>query len=202
MPFDPQWLSTSYPSRDKKAVYTHLVVVCDTFDHEDYPVYVKLGQDVRKVVAEYNGPNMQRVMEVYDLTESEKTLAQQQLEHRSFNYGKLEGPKFEAWAAAQTLAQFTDKELQAELARRDMKSQLAHQMPKVKVVRAGGYDPEKPRNRKGETVEGVVIRRSLPPLTGKDKPKAPKRQSYRGANESVRKQIAAARAEYEKKVKR
>ena len=183
-------MSTSYPSRDKKAVYTHLVVVCDTFDHEDYPVYVKLGQDVRKVVAEYNGPNMQKVMEVYDLTESEKTLAEQQREHRSFNYGKLEGPKFEAWAARQTLAQFTDKELQAELARRDMKTQLAHQMPKVKIVRTGGYDPENP---KGATVEGTVVRRSLPPLTGKNKPKAPKRESYRGANEANRKAREEAR---------
>lgn len=193
MPFDPEWLNTSYPSRDKKAIYTHLVVVCDTFDHEDYPVYVKLGENVRDVVTKYNGPNMQRVMEVYDLTESEKTLAEQQREHRSHNYGKLEGPKFEAWAAKQTLAQFTDKELRAELLRREMKTQLAVQMPKVKIVHTGGYDPEKPRNHKGEVVEGVVVRRSLAPLTGKDKPKPPKRESYRGANESNRKAREAAR---------
>lgn len=46
---------------------THLIVVCDTFDHEDYPVVVKPGEDVRKKYEEYNGPNMQRVMEVYAL---------------------------------------------------------------------------------------------------------------------------------------
>ena len=42
-------------------------MVCDTFDHEDYPVYVKPGEDVRAIYAQYNGPNMQRVMEVYNL---------------------------------------------------------------------------------------------------------------------------------------
>jgi hypothetical protein len=43
-----------------------MVVVCDTFDHEDYPVYVKRGEDVSKVVAENSDPNkMSRVMEVY-----------------------------------------------------------------------------------------------------------------------------------------
>ena len=46
---------------------THLVVVCDTFDHDDYPVYVKHGEDVHRVYAKFNGPNMQRVMEVYAL---------------------------------------------------------------------------------------------------------------------------------------
>lgn len=46
---------------------THCVVVVDTFDYGDYPVYVKPDQDVRKVFEEYNGPNMQRVVEVYAL---------------------------------------------------------------------------------------------------------------------------------------
>lgn len=46
---------------------SHMIVVCDTFDWEDYPVYVKSGQDVREVAEEYNGKNMQRLMEVYNL---------------------------------------------------------------------------------------------------------------------------------------
>jgi hypothetical protein len=46
---------------------SHVIVVCDDFSYEDYPVYVKLGQDVRKVFEEYNGKEMQRVMEVYAL---------------------------------------------------------------------------------------------------------------------------------------
>ena len=51
--------------RGKTEGATHMIVACDTFDHEDYPVFVKPGQDVRKVYAEYNGPQMQRVMECY-----------------------------------------------------------------------------------------------------------------------------------------
>lgn len=62
---------------------THLIVVCDTFDYEDYPVEVKPDEDVRKVEAQYNGPNMQKVMEVYNLSmDMDKQLGQ----FRSFNY--------------------------------------------------------------------------------------------------------------------
>lgn len=49
---------------------THVLVVCDTFDWEDYPVYVMPGEDARSMAEEhgYNGDrNMQRVMEVYNL---------------------------------------------------------------------------------------------------------------------------------------
>lgn len=65
----------------KKA--THMIVVCDTFDHDDYPVYVGTCQDVRRVEADYNGKNMQRVMEVYNMSaDMETQLAQK----RAFNY--------------------------------------------------------------------------------------------------------------------
>lgn len=58
-------------------------MVCDTFDYEDYPVEVKPDEDVRKVEAQYNGPNMQKVMEVYNLSmDMDKQLGQ----FRSFNY--------------------------------------------------------------------------------------------------------------------
>lgn len=61
---------------------THMLVVTDTYDWEDYPVYVphteygrddkgELAQtvtdDVEEVYRRYHGPNMQRVMEVIDL---------------------------------------------------------------------------------------------------------------------------------------
>lgn len=62
---------------------THMIVVCDTYDHEDYPVYVETHQDVRKVEAEFNSKNMQRVMEVYNLKMDIETQLNQ---HRSFNY--------------------------------------------------------------------------------------------------------------------
>lgn len=46
---------------------THFIVVCDTFDYEDYPVYVSPSENVHQKAKEYDGPNMQKVMEVYDL---------------------------------------------------------------------------------------------------------------------------------------
>lgn len=52
--------------KQKKA--THLIVVCDTYDHEDYPTYVAAGETVAEKLKYYNGPNMQRVMEVYNLS--------------------------------------------------------------------------------------------------------------------------------------
>jgi hypothetical protein len=53
--------------RGKKGGSLYMIVVCDTFDHDDYPVYVDPGEDFWSVHAEYNGKNMQRIMEVYDL---------------------------------------------------------------------------------------------------------------------------------------
>ena len=46
---------------------THCIIVCDTFDHEEYPVYVSRKQDVRNLVKKIDGKNMQRVIEVYNL---------------------------------------------------------------------------------------------------------------------------------------
>lgn len=48
---------------------THMLVVCDTYDWEDYPVYVEIGENVQSVYDAHNGKNMQKVMEVYKLTE-------------------------------------------------------------------------------------------------------------------------------------
>lgn len=62
---------------------THMIVVCDTFDWDDYPVYVTPTEDVRKKFADYNGPNMQKVMEVYNL---QKDIEQQINQHRAFEF--------------------------------------------------------------------------------------------------------------------
>lgn len=43
---------------------THVVVMCDTFDHENYPIYVMSGEDPRK---HCSYENMQRPDECYDL---------------------------------------------------------------------------------------------------------------------------------------
>lgn len=48
---------------------THLIVVCDGFDHDDYPVFAHGDQDALERHDAFDGKNMQRVMEVYDLRE-------------------------------------------------------------------------------------------------------------------------------------
>jgi hypothetical protein len=64
---------------------THCIIVCDTFDYEDYPVYVFPGEDVRDVEKKnsLSAGNMQRVMEVYNLA---LPIEAQLEENRSFNY--------------------------------------------------------------------------------------------------------------------
>lgn len=49
---------------------THMIVVCDTFDHEDYPVFVKKEENVHEKESEYDEKDMQIIMEVYDLSMS------------------------------------------------------------------------------------------------------------------------------------
>ena len=47
--------------------YSHVLIVCDTFDYEDYPVYVKYGEDIKSMTAHYNScNNMSRMMEIYN----------------------------------------------------------------------------------------------------------------------------------------
>lgn len=55
----------------KKIGSTHMIVVCDQYDHEDYPIGVYSKIDAEKCLKEYdacNGKNMQQVMEVYDIS--------------------------------------------------------------------------------------------------------------------------------------
>jgi hypothetical protein len=47
---------------------THLIVVCDTYDWSDYPIGVKPDQKVEEVLALIQNKEMQKVMEVYDLS--------------------------------------------------------------------------------------------------------------------------------------
>lgn len=61
---------------------TYMVVVVDTFDWEDYPVYAADEADCQKQFDLHNGQNMQRVMEVYDLQKDKATqLAEKQAWH-------------------------------------------------------------------------------------------------------------------------
>lgn len=69
--------------RGKKDGATHMIVVCDTYDHMDYPVMVTSDQDAREERDKRHGKNMQSVMEVYDLNMDK---ADQMKERRAFNY--------------------------------------------------------------------------------------------------------------------
>lgn len=62
---------------------THVIIVCDTFDHEDYPVEVMPDQNVRVIEAHMRDLSMQRVMEVYCLADD---LEEQLDEYRCFRY--------------------------------------------------------------------------------------------------------------------
>ena len=61
---------------------THMIVVCDTYDWEDYPVYVNKPDDVHEIEYKIKG-NMQKVMEVYKMSMDKN---QQMNQHRAFNY--------------------------------------------------------------------------------------------------------------------
>jgi len=75
----------------KKKDATHVVVVCDTFDWEDYhidvypvgkKVYSYDYDDVNMAIKSHNGVNMQKVMEVYNLS---MDLEKQLNEHRAYH---------------------------------------------------------------------------------------------------------------------
>ena len=59
---------------------THMIVVCDTYGHEDYPCFANSDADAIELHSYYDGKNMQGVMEVYDLR-ANKT--EQMNEHRA-----------------------------------------------------------------------------------------------------------------------
>lgn len=44
---------------------THMIVACDEFEHDDFPIYVHADQDVRTIVDETNAASMTKVHEVY-----------------------------------------------------------------------------------------------------------------------------------------
>jgi hypothetical protein len=56
---------------EKKAKW--MIVVCDTFDYGDYPVYATTDEDFWRKYDEHNNRNMQTIMETYDLGRDKKT---------------------------------------------------------------------------------------------------------------------------------
>jgi len=60
---------------------SHMLVIADTFDYEDYPSFVDSVDEARQVAAKPG--DMQRVMEVYNLSMDKET---QLNEQRSNNF--------------------------------------------------------------------------------------------------------------------
>lgn len=61
---------------------THMLVVCDTYDWEDYPVYVRKEENAREKGKLYS-VDMQSVMECYNLSLPKQ---EQMAQHRCFNW--------------------------------------------------------------------------------------------------------------------
>lgn len=62
MPFDPNWIE-----QGKKLKATHIIVVCDTFDYDDYPVFVRNHAQLASIKKLYASKDMQRIMEIIDI---------------------------------------------------------------------------------------------------------------------------------------
>lgn len=77
----------------KRMGATHMVVVCDTYDYSDFPIYVMPGEDARKKAFEYGdeqyglpvkvNSNMSKVVEVYSMA---LPIEDQLKPHRVFNF--------------------------------------------------------------------------------------------------------------------
>ena len=66
----------------------HMFVVCDTFDWEDYPMYIPEDDDTSEAVKATHGINMQKIMEIYDLDEDwEKQLGEWRAGEEWLNHG-------------------------------------------------------------------------------------------------------------------
>jgi hypothetical protein len=57
-----RWLN--YPI--DKNEYSHMLVICDKFDYEYYPVYIKKTDDIKQKTTYYNNSPMQEVIEIYN----------------------------------------------------------------------------------------------------------------------------------------
>ena len=60
----------------------HMLVVCDTFDHDNYPVYILDGQGVHERIAQLETQPLLRIDEVYSYS-AKYTKLEQMIETRA-----------------------------------------------------------------------------------------------------------------------
>ncbi len=56
-----------YVERGQKNGSTHVIIACDTFDHDNYPVFVSSQENVQEKIDDINKSEMQKIDEVYNL---------------------------------------------------------------------------------------------------------------------------------------
>ena len=56
------WIETA-----KEMGATHIISVCDTFDYDDYPVFVMPHENVDERKKEFDRKNMQRINEIIEI---------------------------------------------------------------------------------------------------------------------------------------
>jgi hypothetical protein len=73
------WVTKYFANPD----VTHVIIVCDTFDWEDYPIPVTSADEAREKIAEISSPTRaEKVMEVYS---KELSIESQMAERRAYH---------------------------------------------------------------------------------------------------------------------
>jgi hypothetical protein len=47
---------------------THVIVVTDTFNYEDYPYFVKSGENIKEIIEQYEKSSLTRITEIYNMS--------------------------------------------------------------------------------------------------------------------------------------
>ncbi len=73
-------LIREYFERGNTGEYSHLLICCDTYDYEMFPVYVKHGENVEEKIDHYRDPwgKMTNVEDIYDYSLN----LEEQLKHK------------------------------------------------------------------------------------------------------------------------
>lgn len=125
---------------------THMVIVCDTFSHDDHPEYFDNADDVRKREAGLG--SMERVMEVYHLL---SPMEEQVTQRRCFNYGPASPATKEP-----TMADERDDQKKPTI--HELEAILDSDQPLRVVVAPDGQVRTEPRVSVAEAIYGTLWR--------------------------------------------